>query len=95
MFEREAALHAAVHHDNVVTVYGSGMDGRRALARDGAASTGAICYRLLRRLSGDSRKLGRRASPSTSRARCCARSSSVHAAPRRSRASRSASSTAT
>src|ERR1700727_452396 len=27
MFEREAALHAAVHHENVVQVYGSGMDG--------------------------------------------------------------------
>ena len=27
MFEREAALHAAVHHDNVVEVYGSGTIG--------------------------------------------------------------------
>ncbi|HXN30823.1 MAG TPA: serine/threonine protein kinase, partial [Polyangiaceae bacterium] len=27
MFEREAALHASVHHENVVRVYASGMAG--------------------------------------------------------------------
>jgi serine/threonine protein kinase len=57
MFEREAALHAAVRHDNVVEVYGSGMDGDEPwLAMEFV--DGCDLYRLLRRLSGDGRTLG-------------------------------------
>jgi len=57
MFEREAALHAAVHHENVVQVYGSGMDGDEPwLAME--LVDGCDLYRLLRRLVGDGRKLG-------------------------------------
>jgi serine/threonine-protein kinase len=57
MFEREAALHAAVHHENVVQVYGSGMDGDEPwLAME--LVDGCDLYRLLRRLGGDNRKLG-------------------------------------
>jgi serine/threonine-protein kinase len=50
MFEREAALHQAVHHPNVVQVYGSGTaaDGEPYLAME--YIEGADCYRLLRRL---------------------------------------------
>ncbi|HEY3817452.1 MAG TPA: protein kinase [Polyangiaceae bacterium] len=56
MFEREAALHAAVHHDNVVRVYGSGMDGDEPwLAME--LVDGCDLYRLLRRLGGEGRKL--------------------------------------
>jgi serine/threonine-protein kinase len=56
MFEREAALHAAVHHENVVRVYGSGMDGDEPwLAME--LVDGCDLYRLLRRLGGDGRKL--------------------------------------
>ncbi|MGD0524269.1 MAG: serine/threonine-protein kinase [Polyangiaceae bacterium] len=56
MFEREAALHAAVHHENVVQVYGSGMDGEEPwLAME--LVDGCDLYRLLRRLGGESRKL--------------------------------------
>jgi eukaryotic-like serine/threonine-protein kinase len=56
MFEREAALHAAVHHANVVQVFGSGMDGDEPwLAME--LVDGCDLYRLLRRLTGDSRKL--------------------------------------
>ena len=57
MFEREAALHAAVHHENVVQVYGSGMDADEPwLAME--LVDGCDLYRLLRRLVGDGRKLG-------------------------------------
>jgi serine/threonine-protein kinase len=57
MFEREAALHAAVHHENVVQVYGSGMDGDEPwLAME--LVDGCDLYRLLRRLGGENRKLG-------------------------------------
>jgi serine/threonine protein kinase len=51
MFEREARLHAAVQHDNVVTVYGSGTadDGEPYLAME--LVEGCDAYRLLRRLS--------------------------------------------
>jgi serine/threonine-protein kinase len=56
MFEREAALHAAVHHENVVEVYGSGMhDGEPWLAMEYV--DGCDLYRLLRRVSGDVRRL--------------------------------------
>ncbi|HEY1692589.1 MAG TPA: serine/threonine-protein kinase [Polyangiaceae bacterium] len=56
MFEREAALHMAVHHPNVVEVFGSGMDGDEPwLAME--LVDGCDLYRLLRRLTGDSRKL--------------------------------------
>lgn len=56
MFEREAALHAAVHHENVVRVFGSGMDGDEPwLAME--LVDGCDLYRLLRRLGGDGRKL--------------------------------------
>ncbi|MGH7295999.1 MAG: serine/threonine-protein kinase, partial [Polyangiaceae bacterium] len=57
MFEREAALHAAVRHANVVEVYGSGMDGDEPwLAME--LVDGCDLYRLLRRLGSDGRKLG-------------------------------------
>jgi serine/threonine-protein kinase len=56
MFEREAALHAAVRHPNVVEVYASGVDaGEPWLAME--LVDGCDLYRLLRRLSGDSRRL--------------------------------------
>jgi serine/threonine-protein kinase len=56
MFEREAALHAAVRHTNVVEVYASGMDGDEPwLAME--LVDGCDLYRLLRRLSSDNRKL--------------------------------------
>ena len=50
MFEREAALHQAVHHDNVVKVFGSGAadDGEPYLAMEYVE--GVDCYRLLRRI---------------------------------------------
>jgi eukaryotic-like serine/threonine-protein kinase len=50
MFEREARLHAAVTHDNVVTVYGAGADehGEPYLAME--YIEGVDGYRLLRRL---------------------------------------------
>ncbi|HEY8038690.1 MAG TPA: serine/threonine-protein kinase [Polyangiaceae bacterium] len=57
MFEREAALHAAVHHDNVVKVYASGLEGDEPwLAME--LVDGCDLYRLLRRLGGDGRRLG-------------------------------------
>jgi serine/threonine-protein kinase len=57
MFEREAALHAAVRHDNVVKVYASGVDGEEPwLAME--LVDGCDLYRLLRRLAGEGRKLG-------------------------------------
>lgn len=56
MFEREAALHAAVRSAHVVEVYGSGVhQGEPWLAMEFV--DGCDLYRLLRRLSGDNRKL--------------------------------------
>jgi serine/threonine-protein kinase len=56
MFEREAALHASVHHENVVEVYGSGMHGDEPwLAMEYV--DGCDLYRLLRKLSTDARRL--------------------------------------
>jgi serine/threonine-protein kinase len=56
MFEREAALHAAVHHENVVEVYGSGLHGEEPwLAMEYV--DGCDLYRLLRKVGGDGRKL--------------------------------------
>ncbi len=58
MFEREAALHAAVRHDNVVEVYGSGVHGNEPwLAMEWV--DGCDLFRLLRRLSNAGRQLGR------------------------------------
>jgi eukaryotic-like serine/threonine-protein kinase len=57
MFEREAALHGAVHHDNVVEVYGYGMVGDEPwLAMEWV--DGCDLFRLLRRLSSGGRTLG-------------------------------------
>src|SRR5579864_7991590 len=57
MFEREAALHASVHHENVVRVYASGMAGDEPwLAME--LVNGCDLYRLLRRMSADGRRLG-------------------------------------
>jgi eukaryotic-like serine/threonine-protein kinase len=60
MFEREARLHAAVQHDNVVTVFGSGTaeDGEPYLAMEYVE--GCDGYRLLRRLSQQQRLLSPR-----------------------------------
>ena len=57
MFEREARLHAAVHHENVVTVFGSGVneDGEPYLAMEWVE--GLDLFRLLRRLRLDRRPL--------------------------------------
>ena len=56
MFEREAALHAAVHHDNVVQVYASGVHGDEPwLAME--LIDGCDLYRLLRRMSGNNQIL--------------------------------------
>jgi serine/threonine protein kinase len=57
MFEREAKLHAAVTHENVVTVYGSGVadDGEPYLAMEFV--DGVDGYRLLRRLRQEGRTL--------------------------------------
>jgi serine/threonine-protein kinase len=61
MFEREAALHASVHHDNVVEVFGSGIHNDEPwLAMEYV--DGCDLYRLLRRVTRDGRKL----SPSVS-----------------------------
>jgi serine/threonine-protein kinase len=58
MFEREAALHAAVHSDNVVEVFASGLhEGEPWLAME--LVEGCDLYRLLRRLSGDNTRLSR------------------------------------
>ncbi len=53
MFEREAALHASVHHPNVVRVYESGKtpDGEPYLAME--LVDGVDAYRLLRRVKQD------------------------------------------
>jgi serine/threonine protein kinase len=57
MFEREAALHAAVSHANVVTVFGSGVNeqGEPYLAME--YIDGVDGYRLLRRLKQEGRAL--------------------------------------
>ena len=57
MFEREARLHAAVTHENVVTVFGSGVaeDGEPYLAMEYV--DGVDGYRLLRRLRQEGRLL--------------------------------------
>jgi serine/threonine protein kinase len=61
MFEREAALHAAVRHHNVVQVYGFGTVGDEPwLAME--YIDGCDLFRLLRRLANDGRAL----SPSVS-----------------------------
>jgi serine/threonine-protein kinase len=58
MFEREAALHAAVHHENVVQVFASGVEGTEPwLAME--LVDGCDLFRLLRRLSGERRTLAR------------------------------------
>jgi serine/threonine protein kinase len=57
MFEREAALHAAVLHENVVQIFAYGMEGDEPwLAME--LVDGCDLFRLLHRLSGDSRTLG-------------------------------------
>ena len=57
MFEREAALHASVTHENVVTVFGSGVNeqGEPYLAMEYV--DGVDGYRLLRRLKQEGRAL--------------------------------------
>jgi serine/threonine-protein kinase len=56
MFDREAALHAAVRSENVVRVLGSGVEGDEPwLAME--YIDGCDLYRLLRRLVGDGQKL--------------------------------------
>jgi hypothetical protein len=66
MFEREAALHAAVRHDNVVEVYGSGVEGDEPwLAMEWV--DGCDLFRLLRRLANSGRTLGRGMSVHTAR----------------------------
>jgi len=57
MFEREAALHASVTHENVVTVFGSGLSesGEPYLAMEYV--DGVDGYRLLRRLKQEGRLL--------------------------------------
>jgi len=50
MFDREARLHAAVHHENVVTVYGAGHDERGEPYLAMEYIDGVDGYRLLRRL---------------------------------------------
>ncbi len=53
MFEREARLHAAVTHDNVVTVFGAGVDARGEPYLSMEYIDGVDGYRLLRRLRQD------------------------------------------
>jgi eukaryotic-like serine/threonine-protein kinase len=54
MFERESALHAAVHHENVVEVFGFGYEGEEPwLAMEYV--DGCDLFRLLRRLSAENR----------------------------------------
>jgi serine/threonine-protein kinase len=57
MFEREAVLHQSVRHENVVEVFGAGnaTDGEPYLAMEYVE--GADCYRLLRRIAQENRKL--------------------------------------
>jgi len=56
MFEREAALHAAVHHENVVQVFAYGVEGGEPWLSMELVD-GCDLFRLLRRLSGESRTL--------------------------------------
>ncbi|MFO0677454.1 MAG: serine/threonine-protein kinase [Polyangiaceae bacterium] len=58
MFEREARLHAAVRHDNVVRLHDWGVTagGEPYLALEFV--DGVDCFRLLRRLGQDGRNLG-------------------------------------
>ena len=53
MFEREARLHAAVTHDNVVTVFHAGVDARGEPYLAMEYIDGVDGYRLLRRLRQD------------------------------------------
>ncbi|MEA2751199.1 MAG: eukaryotic-like serine/threonine-protein kinase, partial [Myxococcales bacterium] len=53
MFEREARLHAAVTHGNVVTVFGAGVDNRGEPYLSMEYIDGVDGYRLLRRLRQD------------------------------------------
>ncbi|MDB4945409.1 MAG: serine/threonine protein kinase [Labilithrix sp.] len=53
MFEREARLHAAVHHPNVVTVFHAGADARGEPYLAMEYIDGVDGYRLLRRLRQD------------------------------------------
>jgi serine/threonine protein kinase len=53
MFEREARLHAAVTHGNVVTVFGAGVDARGEPYLSMEYIDGVDGYRLLRRLRQD------------------------------------------
>jgi hypothetical protein len=78
MFEREAALHAAVHNENVVTVFAFGVHGSEPwIAMEYV--DGCDLYRLLRRATMDGRKLG--TGPTTFVARDVLRAlESVHAA---------------
>src|SRR5262249_3104672 len=57
MFEREAALHASVHHKNVVSVFGAGTSesGEPYLAMEYV--DGCDCYLLLRRLKQESQEM--------------------------------------
>lgn len=56
MFEREAALHAAVRHENVVTVFGSGTHNDEPyLAMEYVE--GVDCFRLLRRVGQEGQRL--------------------------------------
>jgi len=57
MFEREAKLHAAVQHENVVTVFGSGTseDGEPYLAME--YIDGVDAFRLLRRMTQANRPM--------------------------------------
>ena len=58
MFEREAALHASVEHENVVSVFGAGSsdEGEPYLAME--YIDGCDAYRLLRRLQQEGQLLG-------------------------------------
>ena len=62
MFEREARLHAAVTHPNVVTVFGSGVadDGEPYLAME--YIDGCDCFRLLRRATQEKQPIPPRVS---------------------------------
>ncbi len=57
MFDREAKLHAAVQHENVVSVYGAGqsVEGEPYLAME--YIEGVDCFRLLRRMTQAGRPL--------------------------------------
>lgn len=57
MFEREARLHAAVTHDNVVTVFHAGVDARGEPYLAMEYIDGVDGYRLLRRLRQDNELL--------------------------------------